>query len=209
MAMPRRPTGLGITLRSLMLARLYANRFLIQNDDESFRRVGVEFLAMEQNIDELFARLENPHRIERATKVRDGQRIYARAFEDVHDVITSRNDIIRNQPRQDRPEGGGPGGEAEAGHQGGAGRSRAEVLRRKLAAPPVVTLTVVGGVHRLRSRSPPGSLASGSRARSARWLSGMRELADGNLDADIDRRRTVNDEIREMAEAVQGLPRRA
>lgn len=29
----------GLTLRNTMLARLYANRFLIQNDDASYRRV--------------------------------------------------------------------------------------------------------------------------------------------------------------------------
>ena len=72
----------GTTLRSLMLARLYANRFLIQNDDASYRRVIVEFLGMEENIDQLFVRLEDPQRIERATKVRGEQRVYARAFEE-------------------------------------------------------------------------------------------------------------------------------
>ena len=65
----------GTTLRSLMLARLYANRFLIQNDDASYRRVGDEFLAMEENIDDLMAHLENPRRVELATKVRGGQRV--------------------------------------------------------------------------------------------------------------------------------------
>jgi len=87
----------GITMRNLMLARLYANRFLIQNDEASYRRVVQEFVGMEESLDELRSYLENPTRIELATKVRSDQRIYARAFEDVHNVITSRNDIIRNQ----------------------------------------------------------------------------------------------------------------
>jgi len=71
----------GITLRSLMLARLYANRFLIQNDDASFQRVGKEFLRMEEDIDELFARLEDPERIARAEEVRDAPDV-ARPRED-------------------------------------------------------------------------------------------------------------------------------
>jgi len=87
----------GMTMRSLLLARLYAGRFLIQNDKASFQRVGKEFLEMQQNLDSLVASLKNPDRLELATKVRDDQRRYDRAFEDVHDVITSRNSIIRNQ----------------------------------------------------------------------------------------------------------------
>jgi signal transduction histidine kinase/DNA-binding response OmpR family regulator len=142
----------GITLRSLMLARLYANRFLIQNDLVSFKRVGVEFLALEQNIDELFARLEDPERIERARKVRDEQRVYARAFEDVHDVITSRNDIVRNQ----------------------------------LDIAGIAAWVIGFGVSR-----PIRSMASG-----------MRELAEGNLEADVSVVER-DDEIREMADAVQ------
>jgi signal transduction histidine kinase/DNA-binding response OmpR family regulator len=87
----------GMTMRSLLLARLYAARFLIQNDNESFKRVGREFLSMQQNLDALLNNLEDPKRRELADKVRDAQRTYNRAFEDVHDVITSRNNIIRSQ----------------------------------------------------------------------------------------------------------------
>ena len=87
----------GTTMRHLLLARLYAGRFLIQNDNASFQRVGLEFLGMQQNLDELVDNLDNPIRRELAAKVRDDQRLYDRAFEDVHDVITSRNQIIRNQ----------------------------------------------------------------------------------------------------------------
>ena len=87
----------GMTLRNLLLARLYAARFLIQNDNASFQRVGREFLGMQQNLDALHGNLENPKRLELANKVRNDQRTYARAFENVHDVITSRNTIIRSQ----------------------------------------------------------------------------------------------------------------
>lgn len=87
----------GMTLRNFMLGRLYANRFLIQNDDSSYRRSIDEFAEMEENLDELKDNLENPTRVELAESVRSDQRTYARAFEDVHDVITSRNDVIENQ----------------------------------------------------------------------------------------------------------------
>jgi HAMP domain-containing protein len=86
----------GMTMRNLLLARLYAGRFLIQNNKASFQRVGLEFLEMQQNLDALVANLENPKRLELAARVRDTQREYARSFENVHDIITSRNSIIRN-----------------------------------------------------------------------------------------------------------------
>jgi signal transduction histidine kinase/DNA-binding response OmpR family regulator len=87
----------GMTMRNLLLARLYAGRFLIQNDKASFQRVGKEFLEMQQNLDLLVSTLKHPERLELASKVRNDQRTYDRAFEDVHDIITSRNSIIRNQ----------------------------------------------------------------------------------------------------------------
>jgi signal transduction histidine kinase/DNA-binding response OmpR family regulator len=190
----------GTTLRSLMLARLYANRFLIQNDDESYRRVIVEFLGMEENIDQLFARLEDPQRIERATKVRDEQRVYARAFEDVHAVITSRNDIVRNQLDKIGPKVAdsverlklaikaeqddlGPRAEAET--------SRAVALTLTFAVASIAFGSLAAWVIGFGVSRPIRTMAKG-----------MRELADGNLDADVsvaDRR----DEIREMADAVQ------
>ena len=190
----------GITLRSLMLARLYANRFLIQNDDASFRRVGTEFLEMERNIDELFARLEDPERVERARKVRDSQRIYARAFEDVHDVITSRNDIIENQLDRIGPKVAsqieklklaikaeqddlGPRAEAETG--------RAAVITFVFAIVSIAFGVLAAWVIGFGVSRPIRSMARG-----------MRELADGNLDAEFlvtDR----NDEVREMSDAVQ------
>jgi methyl-accepting chemotaxis protein len=80
----------GMTMRNLLLARLYAGRFLIQNDSASFQRVGLEFLEMQRNLDALVSNLENPMRLELADKVRNEQRTYARSFENVHDVITVR-----------------------------------------------------------------------------------------------------------------------
>jgi len=87
----------GMTLRSLLLARVYATRFLVQNDEASYRRVGLEFLTMEESLDALLDDLEDPTRRNQAENVRADQRIYMRAFENVHSLINSRNDIISNQ----------------------------------------------------------------------------------------------------------------
>jgi signal transduction histidine kinase/DNA-binding response OmpR family regulator len=190
----------GTTLRSLMLARLYANRFLIQNDAASFQRVGVEFLKMEENIDELFARLEDPDRKERATRVRDAQRIYARAFEDVHDVITSRNDIIRNQ--LDRI---GPKVAEQVEKLKLAIKAEQDDLgpRAEAATSRAATLTLVFALGSIAFGSLAAWIIGFGVSRPIRSMArGMRELADGDLDADINVEER-NDEIREMAEAVQ------
>jgi signal transduction histidine kinase/DNA-binding response OmpR family regulator len=190
----------GITMRNLMLARLYANRFLIQNDEASYRRVAQEFVSMEENLDELRAHLENPTRIELATKVRSDQRVYARAFEDVHSVITSRNDIIRNQLDKIGPKVAGQVEQmklAIKAEQDDLGpRAESEIDR-------AVTLTLLVSFASIGLGIAAAWLIGFGVSRSIRKMAnGMRDLADGNMDADIEvgKRR---DEIGEMGEAVK------
>jgi signal transduction histidine kinase/CheY-like chemotaxis protein/HPt (histidine-containing phosphotransfer) domain-containing protein len=87
----------GITMRSLLLARLYAARFLVQNDNASYERVRDEFRTMEARLDQLLENLENPKRREIAVAVRKDQSSYFEAFSDVHSVILARNNIMQNQ----------------------------------------------------------------------------------------------------------------
>ncbi len=189
----------GMTMRHLLLARLYANRFLIQNDNASFQRVTKESLGMQQSLDELMTSLENPERQELAGAVRDDQRIYNRAFEDVHTVITSRNQFIENQLDVIGPkvadnveqlklaikkEQDAMGPEAEA------------------AIDKAVTITLTVSILSLMI----GAIAAWSIgfgvSRPVRQMAGaMRELAAGNLEVVVPAGAT-HDEIREMAEAV-------
>ena len=87
----------GITLRNLLLARVYATRFLVQNDENSYNRVGSEFQEMEKNLHGLIANVSDPARRELALSVRSDQQLYMRTFEKVYSIIISRNDIVRNQ----------------------------------------------------------------------------------------------------------------
>ncbi len=84
----------GVTLRSLLLGRLYANRFLIQNDDASVDRAMREFRDMELNVEHLFDELENPKRRALANEVKELQAQYMEAFVQVRRVISSRNTLI-------------------------------------------------------------------------------------------------------------------
>ena len=189
----------GITLRTMMLARLYANRFLIQNDEASYRRMIDESQATQENHDDLVGYLEDPERTELAEAVRADHRIYARAFEDVHDVIIRRNDTIRNQLDRIGPRVAdnveklklvlkaeqdelGPRAEAQLGRA-----VTFNVLVAGAAVTPGVLAAWFIGVGVSR---PIRSMARG-----------MRELAGGNMDADV----TIgerSDEVAEMAEAV-------
>ncbi len=87
----------GVVLRSLLLGRLYANRFLIKNDDASVDRAMREFRDMEINVERLLSELQDPKRRELADTVRVLQSEYMDAFAKVRRVITSRNTIIRYQ----------------------------------------------------------------------------------------------------------------
>ena len=190
----------GMTMRSLLLARLYAGRFLIQNDTASFQRVGKEFLEMQQNLDALVASLENPERQALAAKVRRDQRTYNRAFEDVHDVITSRNNIIRNQldaigPRvADQVEQLKLALKAEQDTLGPL--AEAEIDQ---AVKVVMVVSIVSILF--------GALAAWfigfGVSRQIRSMAGtMKAVADGNMDIEIDTHESSK-EIREMGAAVR------
>jgi two-component system, sensor histidine kinase and response regulator len=87
----------GLTLRSLLLARLYVQRFLIQNDEPSHSRALLEFRDMTTNRVQLEANLENEERRLLVNKVIEGQRNYEDTFAQVHKVINERNNIIDNR----------------------------------------------------------------------------------------------------------------
>jgi len=94
----------GVTLRNLLLGRLYANRFLIQNDDASVDRAMREFRDMELNVEKLLAELQDPKRRELADRVKVLQDEYMAAFVQVRRVITNRNILITHQLDRIGPE---------------------------------------------------------------------------------------------------------
>ena len=93
----------GMSLRSLLLARVYAAKFLVSNDEAAYTRATTEFTALEGNLEQLIQRLEDPHRLKLAGEVKVKQAAYRHAFERVFTAISARNDIIRNQLDQTGP----------------------------------------------------------------------------------------------------------
>jgi len=190
----------GLTLRNLLLARIYATRFLIQNDDASYQRVAQEFTQMQENLDLLVANLRDERRLEIAGAVRTDQRIYARAFENIHNVITSRNDIIRNQldnigpkvaDKVERLKLAIKALQDELGPRAEAQIDRAVVITLVVSTVSIALAIVAAWLIGFGVSRPIRSMANN-----------MRQLAAGNMDVDVsvdDRR----DEVREMAESVQ------
>ena len=82
------------TLRSLLLARLYVFRFLDANDDASAQRVATELDAFAGHADALFAQLDDPQRRSAAETVVSLATFYRSAFDEVHQTILDRNEII-------------------------------------------------------------------------------------------------------------------
>ena len=190
----------GMTMRSLLLARLYAARFLIQNDNASFQRVGREFLGMERNLDLLVANLEDPNRQDLASKVREDQRLYDRAFESVHDVITSRNTIIRNQL-----DVIGPKVADNVERLKLAIKNEQDTLgpQAEAAINNAVTVTLTVSVASILLGILAAWYIGFGVSRPVRAMANsMRELAGGNLQARVDSEAT-HDELQDMADAVK------
>ena len=84
----------GLSLRHLMLARLYSNRFLIDNKPASEERALKEMAAFSKTAEEMRAELQNPARRKLASDVVELAGTYRAAFEEVVKAIYRRNEII-------------------------------------------------------------------------------------------------------------------
>ncbi len=94
----------GETLRNLLLARLYVNRYLVDNDEAAANRVRTEFDAFVENETELLASLQNPTRRALAQTVSENAKLYKAAFQEVVTTITARNEQITGTMNKVGPE---------------------------------------------------------------------------------------------------------
>ena len=84
----------GRGLRALLLARLYVQRFLIQNDAASEERAVSEFEAFAKLADDLVSELQNPVRRQLAANIAKNTATYQTAFAEVVGIINQRNERI-------------------------------------------------------------------------------------------------------------------
>lgn len=86
----------GISLRHLLLARLYSNRFLVDNEQASANRSNQELDDFEKTAAEMLKELQDPTRRQLATELVQLAGGYKSTFKKVVEVIQARNSVIAN-----------------------------------------------------------------------------------------------------------------
>jgi methyl-accepting chemotaxis protein len=84
-------------MRNLLLFRLYAVKFLEDNERASEDRAIDEFEKMEANLEILDRELQNPGRRAILADIREKDQIYKDAFEEVAQIIYTRNTVIESK----------------------------------------------------------------------------------------------------------------
>ncbi|MCF6216209.1 MAG: methyl-accepting chemotaxis protein [Emcibacter sp.] len=84
----------GIVQKHLLLARLYVQKYLIQNDAASYERAKSEFALMEKATDKMRANLQNSARRLLAEGVVSDRKNYITAFDKLYAIISERNYLI-------------------------------------------------------------------------------------------------------------------
>ena len=84
----------GQSLRHLLLARLYSNRFLVTNEQAHADRAVKEMKGFSQTAEQMRNELQNPTRRRLATEVVELAAGYSEAFDEVTKVIFERNGVI-------------------------------------------------------------------------------------------------------------------
>ena len=190
----------GLTLRNLLLARLYVIKFLVENDGASVARVRKELAAAKENRETLYGNLQNPERRGLAEEVDVLLGAYTKAFENVRSTILARNQIVKGTLDVIGP------------------RVASEVEQLKLAVKKeqdILGPATVTSIETAQIAAAGVSLAGVVFGVLAAWVIGrgisgptnriteaMRRLADGDTSAEIDGAER-RDEIGDMARATQ------
>ncbi len=87
----------GKALRNVLLARLYAQKFLVADDNESAARTERQLNAFQDDMTSLLARIEHPIRRELAQAALGDAKAYGQAFAEIVEVVHARNDLVDNR----------------------------------------------------------------------------------------------------------------
>ncbi|NIA69582.1 HAMP domain-containing protein [Pelagibius litoralis] len=190
----------GMVLRNLLLARLYATKFLVDNKQESYDRVMKEFSELGELSGDLLASLQNPRRRQLATAVVENVKIYRDSFDEVNRVINERNGVIKGELDQIGPEVAKgiedyklsvKGRQDQIGPEASAAMQQAEIVDAIISLISLVLGVLIAWVIGMGISRPIN-----------RMTSSMTELAKGNKAIEIPSL-GQKDELGAMAEAVQ------
>lgn len=87
----------GVSMRNLLLMRLYTAKFLIQNDRPSFDRAIAESRNFTNTLDQVSRYIEHAEFVELVRKIKEWSKAYIAAIKAVQSTIDSRNAIISDQ----------------------------------------------------------------------------------------------------------------
>jgi len=98
----------GLTMRNLLLARLYVMKFLDTNNQAAVNRAYQEFNNMQGGLDELDRELQNPERRRLLADVAREKESYEKNFTSLVELIENRNQLIADtmQPKEAAITGG-------------------------------------------------------------------------------------------------------
>ncbi len=190
----------GISLRHLLLARLYSNRFLVDNKQASADRSNQELNDFERTASEMLSELQNPVRRELATKVVELAGRYKSTFSGVVETIFSRNNLIEGTLDVIGPKLANEVEQIKLSNkaaQDALGPQATETMQLEVIAVEVVAIAaIIIGILLafLTGRAISRPIIEMTTA--------MRRLADGDTSAEVPAQNR-GDEIGVMAQAVQ------
>ncbi len=190
----------GIEMRALLLMRLYAGKYLLKNNDADYKRVLQEVNSVKSGHQELLSRLQDAERRKLAEEASVLFETYLAAFEEVHEIIESRNAIIAGTLDKIGPKIAAAIEELKLKN-----KNKQDVLGPQTSAAMdmavniMLMLTVAGLCLGILTAWFIGT----GIARPIVAITGaMKELAGRNMSVEVPGQ-DYNDEIGEMAEAVQ------
>ena len=87
----------GVSMRNLLLMRLYTGKFLIENDRQSFTRAIAESENLTNTLDTMFQHIETNAVIASVRNIKEQSKNYVAAIKAVRKAIDARNAIISDQ----------------------------------------------------------------------------------------------------------------
>lgn len=190
----------GMVQRNLLLGRLYATKFLVDNKDDSYQRVMKEFAELGDKSDDLLASLQNPTRRNLAKSVVANVDKYRTSFDEVYTVINERNSTIRG-----KLDALGPLIAKEIEDYKLSVKTRQDTIGPEAAArmqASVMTDIVIAAASLVFGVFMAWVIGMGISRPINRMTEVMKELAGGNKTIDVPSR-DQKDEIGAMAGAVQ------
>jgi len=189
----------GTAQESLLLGRLYSERFLLTNDAESFTRATGHLQESIAGLDALLTELQNPRRRQLAEDAKAGIEEFSSAKNAVFQLITERNE---NRAEMDSI---GPEFIAAVEFVMDGITEQQEVAGQRLRTIgfTVIALLVLSSIFMLFYAKKTSSKTSNYIAGSInKFVTAMTELADGKLEIDLGRPPDKGTELARMADAL-------